>query len=63
MWQRRKEVQDRAAIAAVARDHRGMIVDGRAAIVSIPSAFQGEALAIRLAGSDSPSQPIHKCHY
>ncbi|KAI8549229.1 hypothetical protein RHMOL_Rhmol06G0009900 [Rhododendron molle] len=57
-----KKGSPRAAIAAMARDHRGMIVDGHAAIVSIPSAFQGEALGIRLAGSDSPSQPIHKCH-
>lgn len=43
--------KSRAAIAVVLRDYKGKIVDGRTSIVFISSVSQGEALAIRLAGS------------
>lgn len=43
--------KSRAAIAVVLGDYKGRIVDGRTSIVFISPVSQGEALAIRLAGS------------
>jgi len=42
---------NQAAIAAILRDHRGRILDGRTSKIKASSPLQGEALAIRLAGS------------
>lgn len=46
-----KQGNPKAAIAALLRDHKGNIIDGRASFVQAASVSQGEALAIRLAGS------------
>lgn len=45
-----KKDRPKAAIAAVLRDHKGIICDGGAILVHSSSVLQGEILAIRLAG-------------
>lgn len=48
----------KAAIAALLRDDKGNILDGQACLVQATSILQGEALAVRLAGSLLSANPI-----